>query len=104
MRCGDCRSTGGPLAGGPCRLFVLPGERIGVYFSSLVYMCHLRTGFNFATPHLKPPQGKHKEAVPLSERAYSIHKEKLGENHHTTVGAHIILEHVRKRVCEQETD
>ncbi|CAM9623020.1 unnamed protein product [Ectocarpus sp. 12 AP-2014] len=49
-------------------------------------------------------QGEHNDALPLLERASSIRRKKLGENHHCTVDTQISLERVQKYVGEQETN
>lgn len=47
-------------------------------------------------------QGKHNEAIPLLERAYSIRRKRLGEKHPSTVETWISLEHVRNHAREEE--
>lgn len=54
--------------------------------------------------HFECPQGKHNEVLPLLERASSILRKKLGENHHSTLDTQISLERVQKHVREQENN
>ena len=61
----------------------------------------LRTGLSFSILHLKPPQEKYTEAIPLLERALSIRTKKLGENHPDTVSSQNSLEIARKKVRAQ---
>lgn len=49
------------------------------------------------------PQGMHNEAIPLLERAYSVRRKRLGENHPSTVETWISLEHVRNHAREEGT-
>lgn len=79
-----------------CRSFEYMPEQSHVH----IYL--IRTALNFATSHLKHPQGKYKEAVPFLERASCIFRKKLGESHHSTVDTRNSLERLRKLVRERE--
>lgn len=56
---------------------------------------------NVTPLHLKRPQEKYTEAIPLLEEALSIRTKKLGENHPDTVKSQNNLEIVRKKVRAQ---
>lgn len=56
-----------------------------------------RTGLSLSTLHLKRPQDKHAQAIPLLKMALSIRMKKLGGNHPDTVSVRNSLEVVRKR-------
>lgn len=53
------------------------------------------------TLHLQRPQEKYTEAIPLLERALSIHMKKLGGSHPDTLSSQNNLEIVRQKVRAQ---
>lgn len=88
-------------------LYYVPGERIDLSFHSIqvfAHTCGFRTDWSMlccSILHLKRPQAKYTEAIPLVERALSIKTEKLGENHPDTVATRNALECAQEKVRAQ---
>lgn len=72
-----------------------------VWVLSCSVICRIRVVFGqyraARTPYVRP-QGKYSEAIPLLERALSIRKAKLGDDHHDTVESQDSLDDARRQV------
>ena len=69
---------------------------------SCVHRCSFRGGSNIATPHLKCPQDKHKEALTLLERALAIRTHALGKSHEDTIISQNMVEMLGNQVRGQQ--